>query len=63
MLPAIEWGESWEVLIDTRTADQVENRLPAEAGTKYTLLERSMVVMRLRERASYVGGPPVEAAT
>ncbi len=63
VLPAIEWGESWEVLIDTRTADQVENRLPAEAGTKYTLLERSMVVMRLRERASYVGGPPVEAAT
>jgi glycogen operon protein len=63
VLPAIEWGESWEILIDTRTADQVDNRLPAEAGTKYTLLERSMVVMRLRERASYVGGPPVEAAT
>jgi glycogen operon protein len=62
MLPAIEWGESWEVLIDTRTAGQVENKVPAEAGTKYTLVSRSMAVMRLCERASFAGNVPVEAA-
>lgn len=56
VLPAIEWGESWEVLIDTRTAAAIEKSVPAGAGTKYTLVERSMVVMRICERA------PAEAA-
>jgi glycogen operon protein len=62
VLPAIEWGECWEVLIDTRTSSPVEKSLPSEAGTKYTLIARSMVVMRLAERASYMGGPPAEMA-
>jgi glycogen operon protein len=62
VLPAIEWGECWEVLIDTRSAGQVENKVPAEAGTQYTLVARSMVVMRLCERASFAGNVPVEAA-
>jgi glycogen operon protein len=63
VLPAIEWGECWEVLIDTRTASSIENRVPAEAGTKYTLLGRSMVVMRLCERASFLGNASVETTT
>jgi glycogen operon protein len=50
MLPTIEWGEHWEVLIDTRTAGPIENRVPSEAGERYTLLARSMVVMRPCEK-------------
>lgn len=51
VLPAIEWGESWEILIDTRTSKPIEKSVPAEAGSKYTLVARSMVVMRLCEKA------------
>ncbi len=47
VLPAVEWGERWEVLIDTRSAAPPERTLPARAGERYAMLDRSMVVMRL----------------
>jgi isoamylase len=47
VLPAMEWGERWDVLIDTRTADPVEAQVPSEAGGTYELIDRSVVVMRL----------------
>jgi isoamylase len=47
VLPAVEWGEQWEVLIDTRSAEPPERSLPATAAERYPMLDRSMVVMRL----------------
>jgi glycogen operon protein len=47
VLPSIEWGERWEVLIDTRTPDVPDSHVPARAGEDYPMEGRSMVVMRL----------------
>ena len=47
VVPAVEWGERWEVLIDTRWADPPEVAMTPEAGASYELLDRSVVVMRL----------------
>jgi isoamylase len=47
VLPPIEWGERWEVLVDTRTADPPEARMPTRAGETYALVGRSMAVLRL----------------
>ena len=47
VLPAIEWGERWEVAIDTRTAAAPEIGLPTGAGERYVLEARSMAVLRL----------------
>ena len=47
VLPAVEWGERWEVLIDTRSAAPPDRSLPAGAGERYAMVDRSMVVMRL----------------
>ncbi|MDI1480238.1 glycogen debranching protein GlgX [Polyangium sp. y55x31] len=50
VLPAIEWGEHWEVVIDTRTAAAPEIGLPTRAGERYVLESRSMAVLRLRPK-------------
>ncbi|AUX21602.1 glycogen debranching protein [Sorangium cellulosum] len=51
VLPAIEFGERWEVLIDTRTAAEPARTLPARAGgERYLLIDRSLAVLRLLER-------------
>jgi glycogen operon protein len=55
MLPPVEWGECWEVVIDTRSAAPPEGRVPSEAGEKYTLIDRSMVIMRLAEKGDGCG--------
>ena len=47
VLPAVEWGERWEAIIDTKSADPPERSLPAYAGEFYAMIDRSMVVMRL----------------
>jgi glycogen operon protein len=47
VLPAIEWGERWDVIIDTRAAAPPARSLPAKAGERYAMIDRSMVVMRL----------------
>ncbi|MDI1450454.1 glycogen debranching protein GlgX [Polyangium sp. 6x1] len=47
VLPAIEWGERWEVVIDTRTAEAPDIGLPTGAGEQYVLESRSMAVLRL----------------
>jgi glycogen operon protein len=46
VLPEAPWGERWEVLVDTRSADPpiVE---PPRAGDAYVMVGRSMAVMRL----------------
>jgi glycogen operon protein len=54
VLPALEWGDRWEVLIDTRSPDPPAKSLPAGAGERYTMVDRSVVVMRL-PRALVVG--------
>ncbi|WP_437680333.1 glycogen debranching protein GlgX [Sorangium sp. So ce131] len=51
VLPAIEFGERWEVLIDTRTAEEPARTVPARAGgERYLLIDRSLAVLRLLER-------------
>ncbi|UQA62912.1 glycogen debranching protein GlgX [Polyangium aurulentum] len=47
VLPALEWGERWEVVIDTRTAEPPEIGLSAQASEQYKLESRSMAVLRL----------------
>lgn len=46
VIPAMEWGERWEVLIDTRTATVAEPGTGPAAGERYQLVGRSMAVMR-----------------
>jgi glycogen operon protein len=55
VLPAIEWGERWEVLIDTRAAAPPRDQVPPRAGERYTLLDRSMAVLRLCKKTSTEG--------
>lgn len=57
VLPAIEWGEDWEVQIDTRSAAQPEIRVPTHAGEQYELESRSIVVMRLAEKGEQQKAP------
>jgi glycogen operon protein len=54
VLPAVEWGDRWEVVVDTRSADPPEKTLPSRAGERYAMVDRSVVVMRM-ERALVVG--------
>ncbi|HSN99585.1 MAG TPA: glycogen debranching protein GlgX [Candidatus Nanopelagicales bacterium] len=57
VLPDIEWGESWETLIDTRTAAPPEQDLPPSRATdKYRLIARSMVILRLLPQAGGASG-------
>ncbi len=52
-LPAVswgEWGDRWEVLVDTRSAAPPERSLAAGAGESYAMIDRSMVVLRLPRR-------------
>jgi isoamylase len=50
VLPAIEWGERWQVLIDTRAAAEPDHAMSAKAGGRYKLIDRSMAVLRLLEQ-------------
>jgi glycogen operon protein len=52
VVPALEWGERWEVVIDTRSAEPPEASITAEASAHYELIDRSVVVMRLLTHAS-----------
>ena len=59
VLPAVEWGEwgdRWEVLIDTRSAAAPDRTVPVGAGERYAMLGRSMVVMRLPKAKPTPGG-------
>jgi isoamylase len=51
VLPAIEWGAIWEVLLDTRTAEPMRGALPAAAGARYRMEGLSMAIMRLGTKA------------
>jgi glycogen operon protein len=57
VLPAVEWGDRWEVLIDTRSAEPPSLSLSATAGESYALLDRSMVVMRMPKGEPSSGQP------
>jgi glycogen operon protein len=46
VVPAMEWGERWEVLIDTRSATIPEPGTGRAAGERYQLEGRSMAVLR-----------------
>ncbi|HVY44456.1 MAG TPA: glycogen debranching protein GlgX [Minicystis sp.] len=50
VLPAVEWGDAWEVVIDTRTAAETPGSLPSAPGAAYKLVPRSVVVLRLVTR-------------
>jgi glycogen operon protein len=56
VLPAVEWGERWEVLVDTRTADPPERSVPARAGERYPMIDRSVAVLRLARATPPFGG-------
>jgi glycogen operon protein len=45
VLPAIEWGHDWEILIDTADGDGKTGAL-TQAGGKLTVVDRSMMVLR-----------------
>jgi glycogen operon protein len=62
VLPAVEWGDRWDVVIDTTTAAPPARSLPARAGEKYAMVDRSMVVMRMA-RALVVGKVADETGT
>jgi isoamylase len=62
-VPTIEWGERWEVLIDTRSAEPPDRSVPTEAGERYSLEGRTMVVMRLESRAGAPPPPPSRSAS
>ncbi|MEJ7731031.1 MAG: glycogen debranching protein GlgX, partial [Polyangiaceae bacterium] len=47
VLPDIEWGERWEVVVDTRSAQPPEKHVRNEAASAYSMIDRSVVVMRL----------------
>jgi isoamylase len=47
VLPAVEGGEGWDVLVDTRSAEPPGLSLPVRPGERYAMLSRSMAVMRL----------------
>ena len=47
VLPPIEWGERWELLIDTTTCDPPPAHADSLAGTRYKVEGRAMVVLRL----------------
>ncbi|APR77802.1 Glycogen debranching enzyme [Minicystis rosea] len=46
VLPAAPWGERWDVLVDTRSAEPPEHAV-ARAGETYAMLDRSMAILRL----------------
>ncbi|MEW5853565.1 MAG: glycogen debranching protein GlgX [Myxococcota bacterium] len=46
VLPEAEWGQAWEVLVDTRTSE-VKAGVRVGAGGGYRLESRSMAVLRL----------------
>jgi isoamylase len=50
VLPLVEACERWDVLVDTRTADEPRLEIPASNGERYALLDRSLAVLRLVER-------------
>jgi glycogen operon protein len=47
VLPDIEWGERWEVVVDTRFDQPPQRDVRTEAGSTYAMIDRSVVVMRL----------------
>jgi len=52
VLPAIEWGRDWEILVDTADGDG-KTGASTPAGGKLTLVDRSMMVLR---RPAFAGG-------
>ncbi|HTS79049.1 MAG TPA: glycogen debranching protein GlgX [Myxococcaceae bacterium] len=52
VLPAIEWGRDWEILVDTADGDG-RTGASTPAGGKLTLVDRSMMVLR---RPAFAGG-------
>ena len=47
VLPAIEWGERWQAVVDTRAANAPDANLRTGAGEIYPLDPRSLAVLRL----------------
>ncbi len=47
MVPDTAWGDRWELLLDTRSAEAPEPGAAALAGAPYAMIGRSMAVMRM----------------
>jgi glycogen operon protein len=47
VLPPVEWGESWELLIDTTTCEAPAPHAASLAREKYRVEARAMVVLKL----------------
>ena len=45
VLPAIEWGSDWEILVDTANSDG-KTSASTPAGGKLTVVDRAMMVLR-----------------
>jgi glycogen operon protein len=45
VLPAIEWGKDWEILVDTADGDGKTGAF-TPAGGKLTVVDRAMMVLR-----------------
>jgi glycogen operon protein len=59
VLPAMEWGACWEVLVDTRSAAPPATPATREAADRYELEARSMAILRLKEmRPEDAAGTP-----
>jgi hypothetical protein len=46
VLPLSEWGESWGVLVDTRTAAVAGEQVEIAAHGSYAVTGRSLVIMK-----------------
>ena len=50
VLPDIEWGERWHLLLDTRSAAPPEETPASSASDRFRLIGRSMAILRLLEQ-------------
>jgi len=62
VLPAVEWGDRWDVIIDTVSEEPPSRSLPARAGERYEMVDRSVVVLRMA-RARLFPAEGAEAVT
>ncbi|AKT42030.1 glycogen debranching protein GlgX [Chondromyces crocatus] len=59
VLPDIEWGERWALVVDTASAQPPEAGRPPELATKiHRLIGRSMAILRLLEQPGGRERPP-----
>jgi glycogen operon protein len=61
VLPEVAWGDAWEVVVDTRSADPPERTVASGGGGRYALVGRSVAVMRMPKGDAENGATGVAA--